>query len=104
MLKNKVHGGDWDTMTEEDYIPYSAYSDPSNTPIGLIFLCPGCKQCISIETPPWRIDFIKLSARDSILHTLPTPEQTAKGITAGCGWHGFLTNGNFTLDCPPCDL
>lgn len=104
MLKNKIHGGEWSTMTEEDYIPYSAYSDPDNKPIGIIFRCPGCKEPICVETPPWRIDFVNLSARNSILHTLATEEEKQKGILGGCGWHGYLTNGNFTLDCPPCNL
>ena len=52
---------------------------------GIMFKCPGCDAIIGIATagPGWTIDFENLTAKPSILHTPPH----------GCGWHGYLTNG-----------
>lgn len=87
MLKNKRD--DWDKdFTSEDYIVYSLYGDPDNKPIGLNFLCPGCGSLIGIDIgpvpPKWSINFETLTATPSILHS-----KDGKG----CGWHGYLTNG-----------
>lgn len=79
---------DWDSSwTPEDYSFYSLYGDPENKPVGIHFMCPGCGAVISIEigkvSPKWAINFETLTATPSILHTKPD----------GCGWHGYLTNG-----------
>lgn len=89
-LKNKKD--DWDqSWTPEDYSLYSVYGDPENKPVGLHFLCPGCRSVIAVEVQTeanqpakWLINFETLTATPSILH------DESKG---GCGWHGFLTNG-----------
>lgn len=55
--------------------------------IGMVFKCPGCQEPLGIQShsePKWTIDFEKLTAKPSILH------DKTKG---GCGWHGYLTDG-----------
>jgi hypothetical protein len=68
----------------------------SETPCGLIFVCPGCG-CIvycsfdGLDKAPrwtWNGDRVAPHLRPSIVH------DPAKG---GCGWHGFLNHGNFQL-------
>lgn len=59
----------------------------------LYFQCPGCGQVIGAKhiikplipgEHGWRVvDFETLTVRESIKHTKPD----------GCGWHGYLTNG-----------
>lgn len=57
---------------------------------GLIFKCPKCGEPLGIntgtsaESPKWTIDFKTLTAKPSIKH-----ERDGRG----CGWHGYLTNG-----------
>lgn len=88
MLKNKINDADWPEATEDDYI---LVTDSNGNNYQIMFLCPGCKKLIGIATPPWKINFELLTARESILHTPPH----------GCGWHGYLTRGILSLDCPP---
>lgn len=90
MLTTKRSDREWTHFTEQDYCITNSHENP-HLQVGLLFLCPGCKVLIGIASPPWTIDFINLTARASILHTAPE----------GCGWHGYLTRGVFSLDCPP---
>ena len=82
---------DWDAFGPEHYSLYEAYANPG-VPIGIHFRCPGCSAVIAIETgepgehPKWAIDFATLTATPSILHT-------KDDVHDGCGWHGYLTNG-----------
>jgi hypothetical protein len=87
ILRNKRD--DWEpAFGEEDFLVITARD--SDKPVGLHFLCPGCKRLIGIsigeESPKWTINFETLTATPSILHTKPH----------GCGWHGYLTNGELT--------
>lgn len=83
MLKNNRPDTEWDEFTLEDYF---VVFDQNNKKVGLHFLCPGCLKLIGVREPPWIINFETLTARASILHTKPD----------GCGWHGFLTDGELT--------
>lgn len=62
--------------------------------VQLYFLCPGCRSFVSVANikgtdRPWHlVDVVTLTVRESILHTAPD----------GCGWHGYLTRGEFHLD------
>ena len=87
LIKEKVEGLG-DNYILEEYSFYSLYGDLEHKPIGLHFLCRGCNKLVSIEIPRWNIDFNNLTVTPSILH------DPQKG---GCGWHGYLTNGEFKL-------
>lgn len=87
MLKNNRPDSEWTDFTSEDYCLIHV----DGKPYRIMFKCPGCERMICVQAPPWRINFELLTARESILHTAPD----------GCGWHGYLTRGTFTLDCPP---
>jgi len=86
MLKNQKNDSEWTDLTEEDYI---IQTNQQNEKCGILFICPGCKTLIGIATktsgdlPGWNINFETLTSTPSILHTPPH----------GCGWHGYLTNG-----------
>ncbi len=83
MLKNCKNETEWDSLTDEDYITFTKYGDPNNAIIGIIFRCPGCSKLISINEG-WKLDLSTMTVTPSILH------DKKKG---GCGWHGYLTNG-----------
>jgi len=69
---------------------YCLFTDSSGKLCGLAFKCPGCNGVLAVSEkthrgdPGWNIDFEQLTARPSILHS-----RQGKG----CGWHGYLTNG-----------
>jgi hypothetical protein len=82
----------WADLKEGEYIIIVANS--TGAPCNLVFKCLGCGEPLGIGTlggqgAVWEIDFEKLHASPSILH------DEKKG---GCGWHGYLTNGNLQLD------
>lgn len=60
-------------------------------PNGLNFWCPcGCGSLLGVRWPPWTWDGNREAPTvcASILHSSP----------GGCGWHGFLTAGEF-VEC-----
>lgn len=71
---------EWSEFGPGDYY----LNEENGTPSEIHFQCPGCGHIIGVRQPPWVIDFNTFTATGSILHTRPD----------GCGWHGFLTNGN----------
>jgi len=93
MLKNLRLDTEWTQFTPEDY----CITTKDDQPFGLLYKCPGCGSLVGItvsdEHPRWNINFETLTATPSILHTRATPQETSHGIKGGCGWHGYLTNG-----------
>ncbi len=90
-LTTRVRGNqveNWSDLKDGEYIFLNTYS--SDEHCGIIFKCPGCSDalCISLKDhknePGWKIDFEKLTATPSILHSRDG---------RGCGWHGYLTDG-----------
>jgi hypothetical protein len=89
-LTNKIKLSDIETfmdLKDGDYI-ITSYK---NELYGIIFKCPGCVEALGItikdhkNEPGWSINFETLTATPSILH---------KRDGRGCGWHGYLTNGD----------
>lgn len=68
------------------------WASPDGEQRGLHFWCPcGCGELLGVRVagPPawtWDGNREKPTVSPSILHTTP----------GGCGWHGFLRNGEFT--------
>lgn len=81
MTKLTTRVDDWsDTMQPHEYI-----AKESSGVKYIYFLCPGCGHLIGAKSPGWElVDFDTLTVRNSILHSKPD----------GCGWHGYLTNGD----------
>lgn len=77
---------DWSDFEKGDYCFYN-YNEQL---CGIHFRCPGCNEIIAIDIgyepnqPKWKINFETLTATPSILHM-------REGN--GCGWHGYMTNG-----------
>lgn len=86
LTRNHNDWKEWSEFIEGDYSFYT-YNDSL---YGIHFRCPGCGQVIAIDIgyepnqPKWTIDFNTLTAQPSILHMKDGN---------GCGWHGYLTNG-----------
>lgn len=77
----------WVDLKDGEYLFLTRYN--SDEPCNIVFKCPGCNEPLSItntgDGPKWEIDFVKLTATPSIYH---------KRDGRGCGWHGYLTEGN----------
>lgn len=80
VLTTKRPDTEWTEFGPEDYY---VNVDENGVPNEIHFRCPGCGHIIGARQPPWVIDLETLTVTASILHTRPD----------GCGWHGFLTNG-----------
>lgn len=84
-INNEV---DWVDLKDGEYAFISTYG--KNTLCAIVFKCPGCNNPLSVSLkdhrgePGWNINFETLTATPSILHS-----RNGKG----CGWHGYLTNG-----------
>lgn len=59
---------------------------PDGTKIGIEFVCPKCLHLGGVRFPPWTWDGNEIAptTRASILHD-----------SESCGWHGYLTVGEF---------
>ena len=84
-LHTKVqHIDHWTELKEGEYL----FLYEGDVPRYIVFKCPGCGESLSInnlsDRPRWEINFETLTATPSILH---------KRDGRGCGWHGYLTNG-----------
>lgn len=93
-LSTLVNGKDIDTfndLKDGEYIILTKFG--SDAQCGIVFKCPGCQEALAIDNmaepgnPNWSIDFETITAKPSIHHL-------RNGL--GCGWHGYLTNGEFT--------
>lgn len=83
--KNKVK--EWEDLLPHEYMTTGIHGKEGNS--GLVYKCPGCGDPVFITSMPdskprWDIDYKVLTAKPSIIH------DKEKG---GCGWHGWLING-----------
>lgn len=75
---------DYDKIKEPGDAQFYSYKETQHA--GLHFICPKCRALLGIEfLSKWTWNDQTLSATPSILHTPPH----------GCGWHGYITNGQF---------
>jgi hypothetical protein len=79
----------FENLKENEYAFLVTYSEGKNCSI--VYKCPGCNKAVIItdkdsghNNAHWEIDFETLTAKPSIVH------DKNKG---GCGWHGYLTDG-----------
>ena len=89
-VNRKDTGKDWDSFADLEPHEYLCFVDSKGEKCGYAFKCPGCGEPLAINNqhepndPHWTIDFNTMTATPSILHS-----RNGKG----CGWHGYLTNG-----------
>lgn len=85
MLTTLNNEADWVDLKSNEYAFFGKYQGDGL--IGIVFKCPGCNEPIAVSKPIWNINFEKLTATPSIKH------DKGKG---GCGWHGYLTDGELS--------
>lgn len=81
----------------EGYGLYTSYKD--NPHHGIMFVCPGCRSITAIQFYQldgramwtWDGNVESPTCTPSILHT----KRGDGSKSDGCGWHGYLTNGEF---------
>lgn len=86
-LTEKVSGSEIDNWSDLKEHQYMFLERQTGEKCNIIFKCPGCGEPLSVTNfgePHWNIDFETLTATPSIRH---------KRDGIGCGWHGYLTNG-----------
>lgn len=86
-LTDRVRGNEIDNWSDLKENQYMFLVNQGGVNCNIVFKCPGCQQPLSITNsgePHWSINFETLTATPSIRH---------KRDGVGCGWHGYLTNG-----------
>lgn len=108
-LRASLRTGEWDHREDEEKRTRAGtFGEPGQMkPLagtdrsfyGFMLACPGCGRVSAIragkpkpaESPSWEIT---AGGRDDIGHLTLQPSLHSSGC---CGWHGYLTNGTFTI-------